>query len=423
MKTNALKRVSGNGRSTRLTERRSAWLFDREGEHSMKLRALSALACVPALTACAYATPYAMHFEAPVDGKGSAAACAAAFAAPGRSDLVMTCIEQRGWEWEVRGQRIRQQAGYVGQAAIPAAVLGVGLTAAGDTSDAAPLLAYASGATLAHTSAYARPDQAKIYELATETYDCLRIAASAWRGGGRGDVDDAFVDLDRASAAADALLAGKGLAADDATRVALREQLAMAELALRMLDADVGLMLLRRSNEVDTDARQAISERIPDPQIVAASASRTSARPAAVQTVSPPQAFAADKTLSDAFAAVNAATLVLNDKMAAYGSITRDITVDCAFNPASIDPLQAPSTLTLNGTVGGLVIQGGLPPYGFDPPPSGLTVSMSPLASDAVHVQIIAADGAGAGPWSLRFFDGRNVATTVVVSKGSGAGR
>ncbi len=414
------------------------------------LRRLVVGAGLLALGGCAYATPYPAAFPetngpqmAPADS-GRSDGCDMATTTPGLSSAVLFCLRSRGQAWDNRGRAIRRQAGYAGQLSIPLGITTLGLSAAGDTSDFVPLSTGVSSATLAHTGAYARPGQAEVYELATDAYRCLIRAVGRWNGEGASTVASAFdrleeqnaialraVDTDPALTAADR----RGLGAK------IRLQVETARLTANTLDADIGNTILQQSDEVETAVIRAIRLQLPDPQAVSASIGRGSGATAAPTPGIPldtEQALAAGKTrgrgfesnnatardralaeIEELIADADAARDVFDATVTAYSTTRRQVTTACVFNPSQVQGLSVSSeTVELDSGGGGsFVARNGVPPYGYLPLPTGVTVAISPINASSAHFRVTAPVANGAGPWQMQVIDAAGGLSEVSLTK------
>lgn len=244
------------------------------------------VAAALALSACVYASPYSTAFPDPtattangrrVRAASAAVVCQQAHEAPGSSAAVYACLRARGRDWDVRGHAIRRQASVVGQAAIPLGIASLGLSAAEDRSDFVPLTAGVTTTALAHTGAYARPDQARVYEMATAAYRCLESAVGEWNSADQSEMDTLLISLDEAAISALRYLdtAGAVQRIDEvernASKAEVRRQIAAARVARNRMGGEIGSELLRQSGVIEDQVREAIGARMPDPQVVAAS--------------------------------------------------------------------------------------------------------------------------------------------------------
>lgn len=417
-------------------------------------------AALLALSGCVHASPYSAAFpEAGSSGGsgtlGRAASagdlCRLAHLNPGSPAKVYECLMARGRDWDNRGRGIRTQASVVGQMAIPLGIASLGLSAGGDRSDFVPLTAGATTTALAHTGAYARPDQARVYEMATAAYRCLESVVVAWNRADQSEMNVAYQSLDEAVAAALTYLdSNEARTHIDEVEVlsfkaAIRLQRASAHAARNRLGGEIGSELLLRSGEIEGQVREAISARMPDPQVVAASLVGPAAGnpidtpsndpPSSPQSPTQPDPSvngnAADKALADrknadAFAAAEENKRVVDAVRARMATVNtladqfdaaanafkeeaRTITVDCAFNPVSVPALVDPGDITLNqANQGSFLIQGGIPPYGYNVlPRDGLSITIQPIGSGWRFD--LSASPSSAGPWTIYVNDSSSV--------------
>lgn len=417
------------------------------------MKRLGAGAALLAMGACAYATPYPAAFPehngpqmAPADS-GRSDGCEEATRTPGSSNTVLRCLRSRGQAWDNRGRAIRRQAGYVGQLSIPLGITTLGLSAAGDTSDFVPLSTGVSSAALAHTGAYARPAQAEVYELATDAYRCLIRAVGRWNGQGAGTVAEAFETLRQSNAAALAATDSlSDLTAIDrqGLRSKLRIQIESARLKMNGLDADIGNAILERSDEIETAVIRAIRQQIPDPQAVAASVARgntddddetppapltqeqtTAAnRGAAVRNVALDGQPASSRdralaTMAELIAETETAREVFNATVTAYSASRSSVITNCVFNPSQVQGVSVSTeTVTLDSTgAGSFITRNGLPPYGYLPLPTGVTVSISPINANSAYFRVTAPVSTSAGPWRIQIIDASGGLAEVTLIK------
>lgn len=410
-----------------------------------------------ALAGCVYASPYSEAFpEAAgittggrrVHPPSAATLCRQANEAPGSSTAVYRCITARGRDWDVRGRAIRTQASVVGQAAIPLGIASLGLSAADDRSDFVPLTAGVSTTALAHTGAYARPDQARVYEMATASYRCLEAATGEWNGLGAADMARAYDALALKVEQTVTLLDTDDVAEhldsaeiEDAMTDILRQS-ASARGVQNRLASQVGREILRRSGEIEDQVREAIGARMPDPQVVAASLVRPAAtEPVETQTNSPPaspvvpapneadtedkkelfarnnrEAIAEAQEKKRVVDGVRARMREVNNLAArfdaaanAYAEEARTISVACVFNPLAIPTLIDPGDITLNEShQGSFLMQGGIPPYGYHVlPRDGLSITVQPIGSGWRFD--LSATATSAGPWAIYINDSSSV--------------
>jgi hypothetical protein len=402
------------------------------------------------LAGCVYASPYSEAFpEAAgvttggrrVPPPSAASLCQQANEAPGSSTAVYRCITARGRDWDVRGRAIRTQASVVGQAAIPLGIASLGLSAADDRSDFVPLTAGVTTTALGHTGAYARPDQARVYEMATASYRCLEAATGEWNGLGAADMARAYDAL--------ALKVEQTVTLLDSDDV--REHLSSAEIEVALTDilrqsayargvqnrlaSQVGREILRRSGEIEDQVREAIGARMPDPQVVAASLVRPAATEAVETTTNTPPvprdpddntanlseqekqaAIAKAQETKQVLEAVSAKMREINNLAArfdaaanAYAEEARTISVACVFNPVAIPALIDPGNITLNEShQGSFLMQGGIQPYGYHVlPRDGLSITVQPIGSGWRFD--LSATPTSAGPWTIYINDSSSV--------------
>ena len=401
---------------------------------------ISAIGAAALLAAgCTHVTPYPSVLGTPNAERTSYDwACEAAVAAPGDPAAVLDCLLARGRGWEERGRRIRGWSSGLGQALIPATAAGVGLLAAGDTSDAVPILGLVSGAALTHSSAYARADMARLYEEATSAYRCLTTTVAAW--------NRSAAPLRRAKARVDA--AGEAVEADLRDLAALstggERQTILAALdevvlrregvsdSLNTVEGATGLVLLDRADAIDDAVEATVATRLPDPRAVYAAASSQITAPGAAEGMdsvhSPPNAESADgekrnayNALADSIARFNVAVAAFNEALETHDPSTDAQTraASCTFDPAefAVPALTAaPNEVILDDGVGDFVIRGGVAPFGVPQPPTGVRVTVTPLTSSSAHVRVRVEEAAGAGPWTLTVLDASPSATTVPVT-------
>ncbi len=394
------------------------------------LRPVLAATSAMVLSACAYATPYEMSFSKPegrtVTDRSSAKICEAAFSNPGKSDSVMSCLKARGYDWDVRGFTIRQQSGLAGHMSIPAAAMAVGLAAAGNTSDIVPIMGLAGGSYLAHTGAYARPDQAQVYELAADSYRCLVAGAADWKADGKSSLIAAYNELKFAQEELKALQikSDKGAVAE--------ERFATAGIIYSRVEGANGLILLRQSNAVETAARTAIGDRLPSAQAVAASVGFGTKimMPVAIEGPSEPKTKAGDekhgvRTFStdlekperDAIDKFNRAEEHFYIVLKAHQLNPRTVNADCRFNPSSTPQLTAPAEIILDSTnKGGFVLKGGVPPYGYLPLPDKVKVTITPLTANAAYIAVDFSTASEPEPWSVTIIDASQAGDTRTIS-------
>jgi len=405
-------------------------------KQSQVIIAISAAALLAA--GCTHVTPYPSVLGTPnAERTGYNWACEEAVEAPGDPDAVLACLLARGRGWEERGRHIRGWSSGLGQALIPATAAGVGLLAAGDTSDAVPILGLVSGAALTHSSAYARADMARLYEEATSAYRCLTTTVAAWnrsaaplrRARNRVETAGEAVEADLRDLAA---LSTGGerqtlLAALD--EVVLRRE-AVSD-SLNTVEGATGLVLLDRADAIDDAVEATVATRLPDPRAVYAAASTQVAAPDAAEGMdalhSPPNAESAGEkrnaynALADSILRFNAAVAAFNEAIEDHDPSTdaRTRAASCTFDPAefAVPALTAaPTEVILDDGVGDFVIRGGVAPFGLHPTPTGVTATVTPLTSTSAHVRVRVADDAGAGPWTLTVLDASPSATTVPVT-------
>ena len=408
-------------------------------KQSQVIVAISAAALLAA--GCTHVTPYPSVLGTPnADRAGYDWACHAAVETAGDPDAVLACLLARGRGWEERGRRIRGWSSGLGQALIPATAAGVGLLAAGDTSDAVPILGLVSGAALTHSSAYARADMARLYEEATSAYRCLTTTVAAW--------NRSAAPLRRAKARVDA--AGEAVEADLRDLAALstggERQTILAALdevvlrregvsdSLNTVEGATGLVLLDRADAIDDAVEATVATRLPDPRAVYAAASSQITAPGAAEGVAPvqppPGAVPPDRTgekanaynaLDDSIARFNVAVAAFNEAIEEHDPSTDAQTraASCTFDPAefAVPALTAaPNEVILDDGVGDFVIRGGVAPFGVPQPPTGVRVTVTPLTSSSAHVRVRVEEAAGAGPWTLTVLDASPSATTVPVT-------
>ncbi len=405
------------------------------------LRPVLAATSAIVLSACASATPYEMSFSKPAGNtaalRSSAKICEAAFSAPGDSDQVIKCLQARGYDWDVRGFTIRQQSGLAGHMSIPAAAVAVGLAAAGNTSDIVPIMGIAGGSYLAHTGAYARPDQAQVYELAADSYRCLVAGAADWKSYGKEDLIKAKEGLQLAQ---ENFLS---ISSDTEKKELVKQRLATANILYSRVDGASGLALLRQSNAIETAARTAIGDRLPSAQAVAASVGFGAkiVAPAAVpQHSNLGNIIGGDVGIKGVIGSTTKSTIDLKrlerealereaiDKfnkaeelfytlLKAHQSKDRTISVECRFNPSSSPQLTAPAEIILDATNnGGFVLKGGVPPYGYLPLPDKVKVTITPLTANAAHIAIDLNGSSGDGPWPVTIIDASQAGDTRTIS-------
>ena len=400
---------------------------------------ISAIGAAALLAAgCTHVTPYPSVLGTPNAERTSYDwACEAAVAAPGDPAAVLDCLLARGRGWEERGRRIRGWSSGLGQVLSPATAAGVGLLAAGDTSDAVPILGLVSGAALTHSSAYARADMARMYEEATSAYRCLTTAVAAWnRSAAPLRRAKARVDAAEEAVATAMQALAPMLTADEARDLLARRDeilLRQAEVgdALNALEGATGLVLLDRADAIDDAVEATVATRLPDPRAVYAAASSQITAPQAVAStpevaVSPPvredvRKTRAVATLNQAIARFNAAVAAFNEAIEDHdpSSEAQTRAASCTFDPAefAVPALTAsPSDVVLNGTVGDFVIRGGVAPFGLHPAPTGVTATVTPLTSSSAHVRVTVDSSAGDGPWTLTVLDASPAGTTVPVT-------
>lgn len=414
-----------------------------------------------ALSACVYASPYSTAFpDTPattVNGRrvppaSAATLCQRAHEDPASSPAVYACIRARGRDWDVRGHAIRRQASVVGQAAIPLGISSLGLSAAGERSDFVPLTAGVTTTALAHTGAYARPDQARVYEMATVAYHCLESAIGEWNSADQSAMNDAFTSLDESVAEALRYLDSDEVRThiDEVERLAskaeIRRQRAAARVARNRMGGRIGSELLRRSGVIEDQVREAIGLRIPDPQVVAASLVRPAAGDGPVEMPDNSLLPAAEdpglalteegednKAADDIETAVEARERVItavNARKAAinalaeqfeeaaneYAAAADAIQVGCAFNPLRVPDLSAPEDVTLDDTNQGVFfVRGGVPPYRYYTlPRDGLSIAIQPSSTD----WRFDLSASASGPWTVYVRDasGSDVVREVKVS-------
>ena len=408
-------------------------------KQSQVIVAISAAALLAA--GCTHVTPYPSVLGT-LNAERTAYdwACDAAVETAGDPDAVLACLLARGRGWEERGRRIRGWSSGLGQALIPATAAGVGLLAAGDTSDAVPILGLVSGAALTHSSAYARADMARLYEEATSAYRCLTTTVAAW--------NRSAAPLRRAKARVDA--AGEAVEADLRDLAALstggERQTILAALdevvlrregvsdSLNTVEGATGLVLLDRADAIDDAVEATVATRLPDPRAVYAAASSQITAPGAAEGVAPvqppPGAVPPDRTgekanaynaLDDSIARFNVAVAAFNEAIEEHDPSTDAQTraASCTFDPAefAVPALTAaPNEVILDDGVGDFVIRGGVAPFGVPQPPTGVRVTVTPLTSSSAHVRVRVEEAAGAGPWTLTVLDASPSATTVPVT-------
>ena len=408
-------------------------------KQSQVIVAISAAALLAA--GCTHVTPYPSVLGTPnAERTAYDWACDAAVETAGDPDAVLACLLARGRGWEERGRRIRGWSSGLGQALIPATAAGVGLLAAGDTSDAVPILGLVSGAALTHSSAYARADMARLYEEATSAYRCLTTTVAAW--------NRSAAPLRRAKARVDA--AGEAVEADLRDLAALstggERQTILAALdevvlrregvsdSLNTVEGATGLVLLDRADAIDDAVEATVATRLPDPRAVYAAASSQVTAPGAAEGVAPvqppPGAVPPDRTgekanaynaLADSILRFNVAVAAFNEAIEAHDPSTDAQTraASCTFEPAefAVPALTAaPNEVILDDGVGDFVIRGGVAPFGVPQPPTGVRVTVTPLTSSSAHVRVRVEEAAGAGPWTLTVLDASPSATTVPVT-------
>ena len=377
------------------------------------LRPLLAATSAIVLSACAFATPYEMSFSKPsgtdATGRSSAKICETAFSAPGDSDKVMECLKARGYDWDVRGFAIRRQSGLAGHLSFPAAAIAVGLTAAGNTTDIVPIMGLAGGSYLAHTGAYARPDQAQVYELAADSYRCLVAGAADWKADG---LQKEYNELKDAT---EALY--KKSRDEEST---LTKRLKSTDIVYGRINGANGLILLQKSNAIETAARTAIGDRLPSAQAVAASvgfgSKITIKKPEDSKFV---KEGTNEQSLNDNASAERTAFNVAEKRfyelLEAYQYNPRTITTDCRFNPSITPQLNAPAEVILDNNKAGFVLKGGVPPYGYLPLPDGLEVSITPLSANAAYIQITLKPTATSGNWPITIIDASQAGDTRTI--------
>ncbi|HYG27970.1 MAG TPA: hypothetical protein VD906_13820 [Caulobacteraceae bacterium] len=260
------------------------------------------------LSGCLSASPYPSRFLAN-DIDRVAEWCRAANQSPHKPEAVQHCIDARGAGWERRGLENRGYSKLAGGFAIPAAAVGIGLAAKGDPNHAVAPLGLLTGSALSYSSAYARPDQATVYERTLASYRCLSSATAEWRASGSGPMTKAFDALDATvtdfetavrAARVQNITWSEELARIEtssspltaqAVALARREIAAMAEaqawaqeargisvqaeMALSQAQGMPGARLLQRADTIDDAAVRAIAALAPDPLAVA-NAARTS---------------------------------------------------------------------------------------------------------------------------------------------------
>ncbi|HEX6860514.1 MAG TPA: hypothetical protein VF138_10005 [Caulobacteraceae bacterium] len=262
-------------------------------------RVLSLLLLAGALSGCLNAAPYPVFFE-PTDAGHIADRCDQARKAPGDSAKVQSCLDARGAAWEKKGLEIRRYSRLSGGLAIPATAVSIGLAAQGDPNHAVAPLGLLTGSALNYGGAYARPDQATVYEQARDAYQCLSSATADWRTYGIDGVGEARDALHRSVASLEAevdtadaevliwsaklaaLPAGSAVAEAFAAVREVKEARrwrdeawtidAEAEAAVARAGGQPGVRLLKRADEIDAAASRAISARTPDPRVVASAA-------------------------------------------------------------------------------------------------------------------------------------------------------
>ena len=412
------------------------------------LRPVLAATSAIVLSACAYATPYEMSFSKPTGitatDRSSAKICADAFSDPGASDKVMDCLKARGYDWDVRGFAIRRQSGLAGHLSIPAAAIAVGLTAAGNTTDIVPIMGLAGGSYLAHTGAYARPDQAQVYELAADSYRCLVAGAADWKADGKASLVAAFDSLEQATK----IVTDLNKESDSQLNKELNEQLKDpaskkledARIVYSRIEGENGLILLRQSNAVEAAARTAIGDRLPSAQAVASSVgfgTKINMRDDIGKPEKPNEeqiklAAGGDKTAQkeaitesdkkyntklDAIEKFNEAQKHFYIVLEAHQLNPRKISTDCRFNPSSTPQLTAPAEIVLDATnKAGFVLKGGVPPYGYLPLPDKVKVTITPLTANAAHIAIDLNGSSGDGPWEVTIIDASQAGDTRTIS-------
>ena len=406
-------------------------------KQSQVIVAISAAALLAA--GCTHVTPYPSVLGT-LNAERTAYdwACDAAVETAGDPDAVLACLLARGRGWEERGRRIRGWSSGLGQALIPATAAGVGLLAAGDTSDAVPILGLVSGAALTHSSAYARADMARLYEEATSAYRCLTTTVAAW--------NRSAAPLRRAKARVDA--AGEAVEADLRDLAALstggERQTILAALdevvirregvsdSLNTVEGATGLVLLDRADAIDDAVEATVATRLPDPRAVYAAASSQITAPGAAEGMDPVQPPSgalppggekanAYNALSDSILRFNVAVAAFNEALETHDPSTDAQTraASCTFDPAefAVPALTAaPNEVILDDGVGDFVIRGGVAPFGVPQPPTGVRVTVTPLTSTSAHVRVRVEEAAGAGPWTLTVLDASPSATTVPVT-------
>lgn len=393
------------------------------------LRPLLAATSAIVLSACAFAKPYEMSFQKPLGKVGSdrtsAKVCEEAFKDPGNSDSVMGCLQARGYDWDVRGHAIRQQAGLAGHLSFPAAAIAVGLTAIKDASDVVPILGLVGGSYLAHTGAYARPDQAQVYELAADSYRCLVAGAAEWKANGNAELIQAFENLESAKSELNSIYE------NSSKKDNITDRYLQAKILLDRVDGGNGLTLLRQSNAVETAARAAIGDRLPSAQAVAASVGFGAkiVAPEALQKTSPlakdtmgllqPKRFMPDldKREHDAIDKFNRAESDFYSLLKAYQSKALGVAIDCRFNPSKTPPLTAPTEVILDASgKAGFVLKGGVPPYGYLPLPDKVKVALTPLTANSAYIAVDLNGSTGEGPWDVTIIDASQASDSRTIS-------
>lgn len=411
----------------------------------MKQSRIAVLVSVAALLAagCTHVTPYPDSLGVRQADGGYQWACAQAKTNPGSSAQVMACLLDRGRGWEDRGRRIRGLSSGLGQALIPATAAGVGLLAAGDTSDAVPVLGLVTGSALTHSSAYARADLARIYEEAAGTYDCLTTAVAAWNtssstlNGAATRVEDRFKTVETLFQAQMALATREQHVVLAAALETLRIRAESVPEILNALEGRNGLALLDRSEAIEAAVRRVVADRLTDPQAVhAAASSQITAPEPAVDQLSAPVSFTATSAppgivenkrnewdtnataLAAAVAQFGVALTAFRTAVDAHeaSDLARTRAAACIFNPAeyALPALAAtPSEIDLDGDSGTFVIRGGVAPFGLLPPPSGLRAVITPLNSTSALVTVTATTS---GSWTLTVIDASTAGATATVT-------
>ena len=405
----------------------------------MKQSRIAALVSVAALLAagCTHVTPYPASLGEPDAARTTYDwACQPAIASPGSSTDVLTCLLARGRSWEERGRRIRGLSSGLGQALIPATAAGVGLLAAGDTSDAVPVLGLVTGSALTHSSAYARADLARIYEEATAAYVCLTTAVAAWNISAaplhyaRGQVETHAAEVESQIADAMTSATNEQRVWLTALQQTVRNQRRAVTHTLNRIEGDTGVALLDRADAIDAAVRRVVADRMADPRAVysAASSQITPGMPSGEAFGAAMNALEEDKGVGSLNLTAIALTLALTRFQAALSAFdaavsdhqvsdaARTRAAACIFNPAeyALPALTAtPSEIDLDGDSGTFVIRGGVAPFGLLPPPSGLTAVITPLTGTSALVTVTATTS---GSWTLTVIDASTAGATATVT-------